>query len=462
MKYRIERDFLGKVRVPANAYYGVETERAKENYQISGIMVPIPFIKNYAIIKKCAAIANMKIGKLDERRCTAIVRACDEVIKGRFDDQFVIDVYQSGAGTSVNMNVNEVVANRAIELLGGKKGDYKIVHPNDHVNMSQSTNDTYPAAMHLSVYSALRKELIPALGHLHSALLKKSAEFSKIVKIGRTHLQDAVPITLGQEFSGYASSLLRETKHIEEISEQLLYLPLGGTAVGTGIEASRKYSKEVINEIAKCTRVKYKSSKNFFDIQQNQNEEQWISSSLKDLAISLNKLGNDIRLMASGPVAGFSDILLPPPQPGSSIMPGKVNPSMPEMLNMVCFQIIGSDSVISNAAQSGQLELNVYMPLIMYNLLNSISILSKAVATFTDKCVLGIKANTKRIKANLDKDISVATALATYIGYSRAAEIAKKAKKESKSVKEVCMEMKLFDKKKLDKILDPRRLTKMS
>ena len=459
-RYRIEKDFLGSVKVPADAYYGSETERAKENFQITSQRVPWEFIRSYAVIKRCAALANVALGKLDAKKGKAIVKACDEIIKGKFADQFVVGVYQAGAGTSVNMNLNEVIANRAIEILGGRKGNYKVVHPNDHVNMSQSTNDTYHATMHLAAYTAVRQGLVPALQKLEKALSKKSKEFSEVIKTGRTHLQDAVPITLGQEFSGYASSIDRQIENVTRASWSLLLLSLGGTAVGTGIEASQKYSKLVIGELDRYTGINFKLAKNFFGIQQNQNEEEWVSSSLRDAAVSLNKIANDMRLMASGPYAGFSDITLPSVQPGSSIMPGKVNPSVPEMLNMVCFEVIGNDTTVAHAVEGGQLELNVYMPIIAYNLLYSIEILSKAVDTFTAECVVGIKANVSRLAADAEHDMSLATALAPYIGYARAAKVARKAYKEDKTVRQAALELRIMPEKDLDKILNPKKMTK--
>ena len=460
VRYRIEKDFLGRVKVPADVYYGAETERAKENFPISGMRVSKDFIKYYAIIKRSTALANIKIGKLDQKTGNAIVRACDEIIKGRFEDQFIVDVFQAGAGTSTNMNLNEVIANRAIEILGGKRGNYKLVHPNDKVNMSQSTNDTYHAAIHLSVYTLIKKELIPALILLEKSLYKKSKEFSRVIKVGRTHLQDAVPITLGQEFSGYASSTSRHKENISKASDPLLDMSLGGTAVGTGIEASKEYSKHAIAELNKYTGAKFRIGKNFFDIQQNLNEESLISSSLRDLAVALSRIANDLRLLSSGPNAGFGDIILPAVQPGSSIMPGKINPSVPEMFNMVCFEVIGNDATIALASESGQMELNVFMPIVAYNLVYSIKILSNAIRVLSKKCVSGIKANVDRLKANIEKDPSLATALAPYIGYSKASQIALKAHKENKTIKEVALEMKVMPEKELDKILDAKKLVK--
>ena len=459
-KYRTERDFLGKVEVPSDAYYGAETERAKELFHVSGMRVRSEFIKTYAIVKRSAAIANMKVGKLDRKKGAAIVRACDEIINGKLDDQFVVDVFQAGAGTNTNMNLNEVAANRAIEILGGKKGDYKLIHPNDHVNMSQSTNDTYPATMHISTYLALTTKLVPELELLRKAMQRKAREFAEIPKIGRTHLQDAVPLFLGDEFAGYEASIERQLEHVKKSADSLLSLSLGGTAVGTGIEASRAYSKAIVAEIDRFTKAKFRLARNFFDIQQSSSEEEWVGSALKDLAIALNKIANDLRLMSSGPVAGFSDITLPPVMPGSSIMPGKINPSVPEMLNMVCFDVIGKSTTIEHAIEGGQLELNVYMPIISHNLLSSIDLLSRSIGIFTKRCVSGIKANEERLSGNLEKDISIATALAPYIGYAKASEIAKQARKEGKTVKAIALEKKLMPAKELEKLLDPKRMIK--
>ncbi|MCW6160273.1 MAG: aspartate ammonia-lyase [Candidatus Micrarchaeales archaeon] len=458
VNYRTERDFLGRVKVPSDAYYGSETERAKELFQISGVRVRSEFIKAYAIVKRSAAIANMKVGKLDRRRGTVIVRACDEIIGGKLNEQFVLDVFQAGAGTNTNMNVNEVVANRAIEILGGKKGDYRVVHPNDHVNMSQSTNDTYPTTMHIATYIAITRALAPALESLVRALRSKAKEFARIPKIGRTHLQDAVPMFLGDEFSGYEATVAKQAEHVKRSASALLSLSIGGTAVGTGIEASKAYSKAVITEINRYTGANFRLARNFFELQQNRNEEEWVGSALKDLAIALNKIASDLRLLASGPVAGFSDVMLPAVMPGSSIMPGKVNPSVPEMLNMVCFEVIGKTTSIEHATESGQLELNVYMPLISQDLLYSIGILSNAVSVFTAKCIKGIRANKEKLSENLERDISIATALAPYIGYAKASEIARQARKEGKTVKEVALERKLMPEKELSRILDPRNM----
>jgi fumarate hydratase class II len=457
-EYRNESDVLGEVKVPSSAYYGSETQRAVDNFPISGLRINSTFIKYYAIMKRAAAITNVSHGRLDKRIGGAIVDACDEIIEGKLSDQFVVDAFQAGAGTSTNMNLNEVIANRAIELLKGRRGDYKLVHPNDHVNMAQSTNDTYHANIHITAYAMLTLSLLPTLKRLETAFSKKSKEFSKMVKIGRTHLQDAVPMTLGQEFSGYAYALSVQADNIRSNSDYLLDLSLGGTAVGTGIESYPGYSKDVVAEISKITGFKVRVAKNFFGVQQNQVEELAVSGSIRGLASLLVKIANDLRLLSSGPRAGFSDITLPPVQPGSSIMPGKINPSMPEMLDMVCFEVIGKDTSIAFAAQSGQLELNVFMPVIAYNLLYSISILDNAISVFTKRCVVGIKADKANLNRHLNENLSLATALSAKLGYAKAAQIARRAYKEGKTVKQVCIEMKVLKKPELDKMLDSRKL----
>ena len=460
-RYRKERDVLGSVKVPTDAYYGSETQRAINNFPISGISLPNTFIRHYAMIKKAAALTHIKFGKLESKKGSAIVKACNELIAGMHAEQFTTDIYQAGAGTSVNMNLNEVIANRAIEILGGRKGNYKLVHPNDDVNMSQSTNDTFHACIHLTVYDELHNTLIPRLERLQKAFFKKAMDFRNIVKIGRTHMQDAVPMTLGEEFSGYASALERQIKSIKMISDALLDVSLGGTAVGTGIEAYKGYSKAVVKELRKISGVQLRSAHNFFDIQQNQIEELWVSGALRSLATLLNKISNDLRLLSSGPRSGLGEITLPPVQPGSSIMPGKINPSIPEMLIMVSLDVAGKDKENEEGALLGQLELNVYMPIIAYNLLYSIEILSKGVDVFRQKCVIGIKANEERIKQHIEENLSLATALAPHIGYSRAAAIARKALKENKTLRQVCLDQKLFTKEELKKILDSKALARV-
>ncbi len=452
MRYRKERDVLGVVKVPYDAYYGSETARAVENFRISGLRIQDEFIKAYALLKLCAAKANMGTGSLDARKGAAIVKACGDILKGRLDD-FPIDIFQAGGGTSTNMNLNEVIANKAIELLGGHKGEYRLVHPNDHVNMSQSSNDTYPTAICIASYLAVEERLIPSLERLLHALNGRIRAFSGIVKIGRTHLQDAVPITLGQEFSGYAGSIEAALERIRSAQRLLLEIPIGGTAVGTGINAAKGYSQGFVKELNAATGARFRLSKRVFALMQNRSAELSLSDAITEAAVALGKIANDLRLLASGPRAGLGDILLPEVQPGSSIMPGKINPSIPEMLNMVCFQCIGNGTTVREAVSAGQLELNVFEPLIAYNLLFSIGILSNAASTFGERCVKGIKANKARILKSLEMDLSIATALNPYIGYSKAAEIARKAYRENKSVKEVCLELRIMEPEKLELIL---------
>ncbi len=457
MKYRIDRDVLGEVKVPYDAYYGSETQRSLNNFTASGIKVPLEIIHAYALLKKAAAIANMKDGKLDKRRATAISKACDDVLAHKLDSQFSLDVFQAGAGTCINMNVNEVVANRAIEILGGRKGEYKVVHPNDHVNMSQSTNDTMPSVSHISTYLAVRDRLLPALRHLEAALAKKSVEFKRIVKVGRTHLQDAVPMTLGAEFSGYAWALKNATAMLGDANKRLLMIPLGGTAVGTEMNADDKYARIAVIELNRMAKANFKITPNRFAVMQQRLEELSVADGLKEVATAMNKIGNDLRLLTSGPRAGIGEITLPEILPGSSIMPGKMNPSMVEMTNMVCMEVIGNCTTVTEAANGGQLEINVFTPVIIYNLIFSINIMSNAAALFADRCVSGIRVNKANIARHLEMDTSLATALSPYIGYAKASEIARIAYKENKSVKQVCIELNILDRKKLDRILDPSR-----
>lgn len=456
--YRKENDTLGEVKVPGNAYYGAFTQRAVTNFQISGMRLQGRLIRSIATIKKAAAITNVKLGRLDSKTGNAIMKACDEVLSGKFDDQFAVDVFQAGAGTSTNMNLNEVIANRAIEFLGGKKGNYKLVHPNDHVNMSQSTNDVFHTAIHISVYSAITEDLLPSLSSIEKTFSSKAVEFKDVFKVGRTHLQDAVPMTLGQEFSVYSDSVGRAIERISAANERLKELPIGGTALGSGINAPSGYKEEVVHEISRLTRYKFKSSKHLFYQLQDQGTEAWVSGTLKNFAVGLDKIANDLRLLSSGPKTGFEDISLPAVQPGSSIMPGKINPSIVEMVNMVCFEIIGNDATVQEAAQSGQLQLNVFMPIIAYNLLYSTEILSNAVKMLDKKCVRGIKANEKLLEERVEYDVSLATALSPYIGYKKAASIEKKALSENKTVADVAVELGFFTKEQIKKILNIRKL----
>lgn len=458
MPYRTERDVLGKVKIDSSAYYGSETKRAVDNFPVSGITVSPDFIHYYALIKKAAAKANLKSGKLSQERASAIIKAAEEVASGKFAGQFPVDVFQAGAGTSTNMNLNEVIANRAIELLGGRKGNYKKVHPNDHVNMSQSTNDTYHAAIRVAASAMMRKDLIPALNGLAATFQKKAAEFRNVVKIGRTHLQDAVPITLGDEMSGYYGAVEYAVEGLEQSLAPLSELPLGGTAVGTGINISKDYKANVIRELSSITKIKFKPARHMYATMQQEYAELAASNAIKTAAIMLGKIANDIRLLGSGPRAGLNELILPPVQPGSSIMPGKINPSMAEMLNMVCFQVYGNACTIEQACSAGQLELNVFMPVIAFDMLYSIKILSNAVNAFNLRCARGIKANIAAINANLERNLSLATALSPYIGYAKAAEIAAKAYREGKTVKEVCLAEGIMPRQELDRILNPKNL----
>ncbi len=458
-KLRIEKDTIGKLKLPDNVYYGVQTKRAINNFPISGLKLPRGFIKAQGIVKLAAARANGFLGLLNKKALKAIETAAFDVIKGKLDKHFVIDVYQAGAGTSQNMNINEVIANRAIEILGGKKGDYSIIHPNDHINMAQSTNDTIPTSIYISAFEAIRDDLIPAMKVLKNALTDKSREFDKIVKAGRTHMQDAVPVRLGQEFSGYAGTVERDVQRIQSASKSLLYLPIGGNALGTGINTKPGFKSCVLREIRKITGIKFRSCDNLFEGIQNVSPALEVSASLRGIAISLTKIANDIRLLSSGPRTGLAEIKLPAVQPGSSIMPGKVNPVMAEMLNMVSFQVIGNDTAIAYATQASQLELNIMMPMIAYNLLFSIEILSNGINAFTEKCVKGIKADAKKCKNYANATLAMATALNPIIGYASAAEVSNEAYQTGKTVKQLTVIKGILKENDANRILDPYRLT---
>jgi aspartate ammonia-lyase len=457
MKTRIETDPLGEKAIPESAYYGIQTLRATENFPVSEIKPPLAFIKAYVLVKKVAALANSEVGWLDAKRKQAIVQACDEILAGKLLDQFVIDVFQAGAGTSFNMNVNEVLANRALEILGKKKGYYKRVSPNDHVNMGQSTNDTFPTATHLAVLTALQP-LLKEIDSIADAFKKLSKKHAKTVKSGRTHLQDAVPVTIGQEFSAYASALRNAAGQLKKNQKNLYALALGSTAAGTGANAHPDYKRIAIAELAKMTGFPLKPAKNAFEALQSYRPVQTVSSALKELALELIRVANDLRLLSSGPTAGLAEITLPPVQPGSSIMPGKVNPVMAECLDMVAFQVVGNDLTVSFAVQAGQLDLNVMMPVIMHNVLFSIQILTNYLPVFRRKCVEGIAVNEKRCAQYLEKNPALATFLSPYIGYLEAAKIAKQALEEGRSVKEIALEKGLLKPEELERILDPKRL----
>ncbi|MGD0549745.1 MAG: class II fumarate hydratase [Candidatus Bathyarchaeia archaeon] len=455
---RVEHDTMGSVAVPASAYYGAQTQRALDNFRISGLVFPRRFIRALGIVKEAAAYVNMQLGLLDEKKGKAIGQAAQEVTDGKLDPQFIVDVFQTGSGTSTNMNANEVIANRAIELLGGNRGEKQVVHPNDHVNMSQSSNDVFPTAIHISAVEAIVVDLLPALKKLVLALEEKADEFSDVVKPGRTHLQDAVPVTLGQEFSGYASMIAHGIERIEKAKSSLLELPIGGTAVGTGLNADPDFGGLVVRRINEMTQLEFYPSKNKFEALQNRDAAVETSGALRSVAVSLMKISNDLRLLSSGPEAGLGEIELPALQPGSSIMPGKVNPVAPESVSMVCAQVIGNDLAITIAGQSGILELNVMMPLIAFNLLQSIEIMTNATRLLAEKCIAGIKANRARCEELAEKSYALATAITPSIGYDRAAHIVKKAQSENKTIRETMLEDGI-PKDEVDRILDLKRMT---
>jgi aspartate ammonia-lyase len=458
LKTRREKDSLGILNIPENAYYGVQTHRAVENFPISGLTLHSVFIDSYMFIKKAAAETNMQLGILDKKKGNAIVLAADEILKGKLKEHFVVDVFQAGAGTSYNMNTNEVIANRAIEILGGKKGDYKLISPNDHVNMAQSTNDTFPTAMRIASLFML-KQLLPVIKKFEASLKKKSKEFDKVIKSGRTHLQDASPITLGQEFSGYADIAGKHYELILGAQKNLSELGLGGTAVGTGLNTHVKYRKLITQKLSALTGLKLRTAKNYFSAMQSMYPFTELSSALKNFAVDLTKILNDVRLLSSGPTTGFGEIILPAVQPGSSIMPGKVNPSMAEMMNMVCFQVIGNDLTVTMASQAGQLELNVMMPVINYNILWSMEILQNGLNEFTNRCVKGIKADVKKCREYAERSISIVTALNPIIGYLKASEIAKEAVRTGRSIADVIREKNILSEKEIKKVLDLKKLT---
>jgi len=457
-KFRIEHDSLGDKRVPSSVYYGVQTQRAVENYPISGLREHRIFIDSYVYLKKCAALTNKELGVLSTVKADAIIKACNEILSGKFRDEFIVDVFQAGAGTSFNMNINEVIANRATELLGGEKGAYKFVNPNDDVNMSQSTNDTFPTAIRLASIAAIQ-ELLPSLTMLNAALAKKAKEWDKIIKSGRTHLEDATPIRLGQEFGGYAEAVKKHIARINDTAKELGELGIGGTAVGTGLNAHPKYRTVVVKHLRKQMGFSLRPAKNYFEAMQSMAPFVILSSALKNFALDTIRIANDLRLLNSGPTTGLKEITLPAVQPGSSIMPGKVNPSMAEMMDMICFQVIGSDTTIALAAQAGQLELNVMMPVIAFNLMFMMEILKNGVHMFTKKCVEGIVADTKRCEEYAHKSASVVTALNPIIGYAKAAEIAKEAVAKGKTVREIVLERNILTAKQFDHAVQLVKLT---
>lgn len=458
MEFRIESDSIGLRYVPKDAYYGVQSLRAAENFNITGLKLHKEFIKSLGQIKKAAAAANYKAGLLDERISRAIIQACDEVIEGNFLDQFIVDPIQGGAGTSANMNANEVIANRAIELLGGEKGDYDLVHPNDHVNMGQSTNDVIPTAGKITALRLLPRA-VEQLVYLEKALEEKAKEFDDVIKMGRTQMQDAVPIRLGQEFRAYSSVVKRDILRLQRVKEELMVVNMGGTAIGTGINADKEYLNMIVPAINSIVNMNLKQSEDLVDATQNLDGFVAVSAAIKTCAVSLSKIANDLRLMSSGPRTGFGEINLPPKQNGSSIMPGKINPVIPEVMSQVAFNIIGNDITITMSAEAGQLELNAFEPIIFYKLFESIETLANGVNTFVDNCITGITANRERCKELVDNSVGIITAICPYIGYKKAAEIAKLAITTGEPVKKIIVEKGVLGESELDEILEPEFMT---
>ncbi|MBN2134581.1 MAG: class II fumarate hydratase [Acidobacteria bacterium] len=460
INFRIEKDSIGEREVPGEAYYGIQTLRASENFNVSGNRIPDVFIKTLALIKETAAASNAELGLLETEKADAIIKAAKEIESGGLLEQFILDVYQTGSGTSTNMNMNEVLSNRANEILGSKKGTKHPVHPNDHVNLGQSSNDIIPTAMHITLIKLLREKLFPSLYLTLKAIEQKEQEFKGIVKIGRTHLQDAVPMYLSQEFSGYRAQIEKRIKNLEAVENILSELPLGGTAIGTGINTDRRFAGKVIELINKKTGYSLYEARNHFEAQAAKEGVVELSNALKALAISLTKIVEDIRIMGSGPRAGFGEIILPAVQPGSSIMPGKVNPVMEESVLQVAARVMGNDLTVSIAAASGRFELNVMMPLIIDTIIESIELLANSVTGFVEKSLLGIKTNEKKIKEYIENSLALATSLTPVIGYDRAAEIAKKAYIEDKSILDVAKKEKVLPEEELKTLLDPLKMIK--
>ncbi len=458
MKNRKEYDSIGQINVPVDKYWGASTQRSSKYFDIGDFLVRPIVIKSIAIIKKAAAIVNAKNGDLDKKISKTIIKAANEVISGKLINHFPLKVWQTGSGTQTNMNVNEVIANRAIEILGGKKGSKKPVHPNDHVNKSQSTNDVFPTAMHMAIAINATEKLIPSLNLLNLHLKKKSKEFNKIVKIGRTHLQDATPLTLGQEFSGYHFQLTKCIERITKSLDEIYFLAQGGTAVGTGLNTKKGFDKKIVSEIKKITKLPFKPSPNKFASLAAHDSIVNFSGTMNTTAVCLMKIANDIRFLGSGPRAGYGELILPENEPGSSIMPGKVNPTQCEAVTMVCVKVIGNHNGITMAGSHGHFELNVFKPLIIHNILQSIHIMSDSSKSFAKYCVSGLKADKKRIKELLDNSLMLVTALAPHVGYDNAAKIAKKALKNKTTLKEEALKSGLINEKDYNRIVDPKKM----
>lgn len=460
MKYRIEKDTMGEIKVPEEKYWGAQTQRSKENFKIGDQRMPIEIVRAFAYLKKAAALTNNELGVLPEDKTKLIATVCDEILEGKHDDQFPLVVWQTGSGTQSNMNVNEVVANRAHVINGGKLTDAKkIIHPNDDVNKSQSSNDTFPTAMHIAAYKMLLETTIPGIEKLRSTLAEKSNTFMEVVKIGRTHWMDATPLTLGQEFSGYVSQLDHGLKALKNTLSHLSELALGGTAVGTGINTPKGYAERVAAKIAELTGLPFITAGNKYESLAAHDAIVESSGALKQLAVSLMKIANDIRLMASGPRSGIGEIIIPANEPGSSIMPGKVNPTQVEALTMVCAQVIGNDVVIATGGMNGQFELNVFKPVMIANFLHSARLLGDACVSFNDNCVVGIEPNYPTIQKNLENSLMLVTALNTHIGYENAAKIAKKAHTEGTTLRQAALELGLVTEEQFNEWVDPKKMT---
>ena len=460
MKFRKEFDSIGKINVPADKYWGASTQRSNKHFDIGDFLVRPIVIKSIAMIKKAAAIVHEKNGDMDKKISRSIIKAANEVISGKLNDHFPLKVWQTGSGTQTNMNVNEVIANRAIEILGGKKGTKKPVHPNDHVNKSQSTNDVFPTAMHMAIAIRTKGKLIPSLKLLNSELKKKTKQFSKIIKIGRTHLQDATPITLGQEFSGYHSQLSKCIERIELALEEIYFLAQGGTAVGTGLNTRKNFDKKIISELRKITKLPFKPAINKFAALASHDAIVNFSGTMNTTAVCLMKIANDIRFLGSGPRAGYGELILPENEPGSSIMPGKINPTQCEAVTMVCVKVIGNHNGITMAGSHGHFELNVFKPLIIHNILQSIHIMADSSKSFANYCIKGLKADKKRIQELLNNSLMLVTALAPKVGYDNAAKIAKTALKNNTTLKHEALKSGLINEKEYIKIVNPKKMIK--
>ena len=460
MKYRTEFDSIGKIKVPGDKYWGASTQRSNKYFDIGDFLVRPILIQSIAIVKKAAAIVNAKNGDLDKKKSKYIIKAADEIIKGKLNSHFPLKVWQTGSGTQTNMNVNEVIANRAIQMMGGKMGTKKPIHPNDHVNKSQSTNDVFPTAMHIAIAMKTKNKLLPSLKLLENELNRKTKQFNKIVKLGRTHLQDATPLTLGQEFSGYHSQLKKCISRIERALDEINYLAQGGTAVGTGLNTKKGFDKKIVKEIKKITKIPFKPSQNKFAALASHDPIVNFSGTMNTTAVCLMKIANDIRFLGSGPRAGYGELILPENEPGSSIMPGKVNPTQCEAVTMVCVKVIGNHNGITMAGSHGHFELNVFKPLIIHNILQSINIMADSSKAFANYCIRGLKADKKRIKSLLDNSLMLVTALSPKIGYDRAAMIAKLAHKNGTTLKEEAVKSGLISEREFSKIVNPLKMIK--